>query len=219
MLRIVIVEDDPLAGTLLKEYVEGDDVSVNALYTSGEEALESIPTVPLPDIVFMDVNLPGISGIETTELLKERFPRLEIIIQTVFEDSETILQAIKKGASGYILKASTREEIQKALRDVSEGGSYLSANVARKVVAAFQTAGGIPIVEIKDARDESLGLTEREADILNELSSGLSYKSIGDKLNISVHTVNNHIRKIYEKLRVNTRGEAVAKLQKAGNRG
>ncbi|MFQ5543116.1 MAG: response regulator [Nitrospiria bacterium] len=209
MLNLIIVEDDPLSGKLLTEYVTGDDVTVNALYTSGEEALEKIPALPLPDVVLMDVGLPGISGIEATRRLKEKCPQLEIMIQTIFEDSETIFQAIKGGASGYILKASTREEIHKALKDVAAGGSYLSAQVARKVVSAFRgekTTASKP-------NSALLGLTDRERDILNELIRGKAYKKIGEKLNISVHTVNNHIRKIYEKLQVNSRGEAVAKIR------
>ncbi len=207
MLYITIVEDNRRARNLLKEYLEGKDVKVTAVYASGEEALKTIPTLPLPDVILMDIGLPDISGIEVTRRLKERYPNLEIVMQTVFEKTETIVEAIKAGASGYILKASPREEIIKALWDIKKGGSFLTSTIARKVLQEFQKSG------YKDeSAIEGFGLTEREDEILKALVKGTSYKEIAYNLDISIHTVNNHIRKIYEKLRVNSRGEAVARV-------
>lgn len=208
MLFVAIVEDDKRAGKLLKDYIENEEVKVTAIYSSGKEALKAIPTLPLPDIILMDIGLPDISGIEVTRRLKEEYPKLEIVIQTVFEDTKTIMDAIKAGASGYILKASPKEEIIDALQEIKRGGSFLTGRVARKVLREFQRDKD---EEIKDPSRE-FGLTEREGDILKELVNGASYKEIAYKMNISVHTVNNYIRKIYEKLRVHSRGEAVARI-------
>lgn len=208
MLFVAIVEDNKRAGKLLKEYIESDEVNVTAIYSSGEEALKTIPTLPLPDVILMDIGLPDISGIEVTRRLKERYPKLEIVIQTVFEDTKTIIDAIKSGASGYILKASPKEEIIDALQEIKRGGSFLTGRVARKILREFQQTE----VKEKENPSQQFGLTEKEGEILKELVNGTSYKKIAYNMSVSVHTVNNHIRKIYEKLRVHSRGEAVARI-------
>ncbi len=203
-MKIVIVEDDPTAADLLKEYLEGGETLVTAVYSSGEEALDTINASSLPDIVLMDIGLPGISGIETTRMLKEKHPSLEIVVQTIFEDSPTIVLAIKAGASGYLLKGSPREELLAALAEVLRGGSFLTGRVARLVLEEFRPH------DFPAGKD--FGLTAREEEILNELVKGAAYKKIADRLCLSVHTVNNHLRKIYEKMHVHSRGEAVAKI-------
>jgi len=214
MLHIAIVEDNTTAGRLLKDYLESEDLRVTAVYNSGEEALAAIPTLPLPDVILMDIGLPNISGIEVTRRLKESYPQIEIVMQTVFEDCTNIMEAIKAGASGYILKASSREEIINALLEAKKGGSFLTGKVARKVLREFQEHGTevLPVPAANKSADTGrFGLSDREEEILNRLIHGDPYKKIADDLYISVHTVNNHIRKIYEKMRVNSRGEAVAK--------
>jgi len=214
MLHIVIVEDNATAGRLLKDYLESEDLRVTAVYNSGEDALAAIPALPLPDVILMDIGLPNISGIEVTRRLKESYPQIEIVMQTVFEDCTNIMEAIKAGASGYILKASSREEIINALLEAKKGGSFLTGKVARKVLREFQDHGPeVPSVSAgsKPADTGRFGLSDREEEILKGLIHGDPYKKIADDLFISVHTVNNHIRKIYEKMRVNSRGEAVAK--------
>ncbi len=204
-MKIVIVEDDPTAAGLLLEYLEDGENRVEAVYTSGEDAVDGIAkAAALPDVVLMDIKLPGMSGIETTRLLKAGHPALEIVIQTIFEDSRTIVDAIKAGASGYILKGSSRDELLAALDETVRGGSFLSGRVARQVLKEFR-APGIP-------EQEDFGLSGREEEILSELIRGASYKEIADRLSLSVHTVNNHIRKIYEKMQVHSRGEAAAKF-------
>ncbi|MEK6725827.1 MAG: response regulator transcription factor [Deltaproteobacteria bacterium] len=211
MMHVVIVEDDPLGGSLLREYVDGGEVRVNALYTSGEEAVEALGKLPLPDVILMDVGLPGMSGIETTEIIKKKYPSIEIIIQTIFEDAEVITDAIKAGATGYLLKASPKEEILKAIWEVKSGGSYLSGKIARKVLQQFNRSETTSSQEgLREESAHRFQLTPREELILGELIRGASYKMIADALCISVHTVNNHVRKIYEKMHVNSRGEAVA---------
>ena len=214
MLHIAIVEDNTTAGRLLKSYLESEDLKVTAIYKSGEEALAAIPTLPLPDVILMDIGLPNISGIEVTRQLKESYPQIEIVMQTVFEDCANIMEAIKAGASGYILKASSREEIINALLEAKKGGSFMTGKVARKVLQEFQDQGAKAqpaSTGNKPASSGRFGLSDREEEILNKLICGDPYKKIADDLFISVHTVNNHIRKIYEKMQVNSRGEAVAK--------
>lgn len=212
-IYVAIVEDNPMVGKILREYVESENIRVIAYYGSGEEALRMIPTLPLPDVVLMDIGLPGMSGIEVTQQLKQRYPNLDILVQTVFEDAQTIVEAIKAGASGYILKASPREEIIKALTETKNGEAYLSGKVAKKVLLEFQTVGKI---NQGSAAGGQFGLTAREDEILKSLMEGVSYRTIAERLTISVNTVNKHIRKIYEKLQVNSRGEAVAKVTGIG---
>jgi DNA-binding NarL/FixJ family response regulator len=217
MIRIAIVEDDPMASSLLRDYISCEDMAVDAAYGSGEEALERMRSLPLPDVVLLDVNLPGISGIETASRLKEAWPGIEIVMQTVFEDGDTILAAIAAGASGYLLKASSSEEFRRAIREVVAGGSPLSGRVAKRILESFRS-----LTEQVPAR-EQFDLTAREEEILDKLIAGASYKEIGSDLGISAHTVNSHLRKVYEKLRVSSRSEAVAvalgKQPPAGRRG
>lgn len=205
-MTIAIVEDNPLAASILKEYVEGDDLSVIGAYGSGEEILDSIDTLPLPDIVLMDIGLPGMSGIEATRRLKEQYPGLTIVVQSVFEDKETVMEAVEAGASGYLLKASTRAEIRSALDEIKSGGCPLSGKIARTILEECRRRGCEP-----SAAKIRFGLTEREAAILDSLIEGESCKGIASNLGISVHTVNNHLRNIYEKMQVNSRSEAVAR--------
>jgi len=206
MMTIAIVEDNPLAASILREYVEADGITVTNLYASGEELLSMIGTLPLPDIVLMDIGLPGMSGIEATRKLKEQYPGLMIVIQSVFEDKESILDAIKAGASGYLLKASSRAEIRTALEEIRSGGCPLSGKIARVILEEYRRNDG----PSSDPRAR-FGLTEREAEILRLLIEGESCKCIAFDLGISVHTVYNHLRSIYEKMSVNSRSEAVAR--------
>ena len=207
MPRVCLVEDDPTAAELLADYIRGDDLEISEHYGSAEEAMAGIPAGPLPDVVLMDVGLPGMSGTEATRRLKESIPDLEVLMLTTFEDSGTILDAIKAGASGYVLKASSSQEIRDAIFEVCRGGSYLSGPVARKLLAEFQS----PPPDAGAETGTLQTLTARERTILDLLVRGRSYKLIAAELGISVHTVNNHIRHIYRKLQVNSRAEAVAR--------
>jgi DNA-binding NarL/FixJ family response regulator len=201
-MKIAIIESGPTSAELLKEYLEGDEFHVTGIFPSGEDALDGILSPDgLPDIVLMDIQLPGISGIETTRLLKKRHPGLEIVVLTVCDDRRTIMEALKAGASGCLLKGFAKDELLASLREVLNGGSFLSGRVARVVLKEIQEPSG-----------NGYGLTDREEEIMRELVNGASYKKIADRLDLSVHTVNNHIRRIYEKMQVHSRGEAVAKL-------
>jgi DNA-binding NarL/FixJ family response regulator len=173
------------------------------VYGSGEEALAKLPKEQ-PDVVLMDINLGGMSGIECVRQLKPQIPATQIVMLTVFEDTEKIFSALAAGASGYLLKRLAPAKLLEAIREVHEGGSPMSAPIARKVVQSLQPAS--------PARgDETSTLSPRESEVLDGLAEGQAYKQIADKLGVSIHTVRNYIRRIYEKLHVCSRTEAVAK--------
>ena len=171
-----------------------------ASYASGEAALKELPEI-IPDVVLMDINLPGITGIECITKLKESHPSMQFIMLTIFEDNEAIFNSLAAGASGYLLKQTPAARLLEAISDVYHGGSPMSSEIARKVVQSFQT-------HAYPSSSEHV-LTKREEDILALLAKGYLYKEIADACNISLDTVRSHIRHIYEKLHVNTRTEAI----------
>jgi DNA-binding NarL/FixJ family response regulator len=151
----------------------------------------------------MDINLGGMSGIECVRQLKPQMPAAQVVMLTVFEDTEKIFSALAAGASGYLLKRLAPAKLLEAIREVHEGGSPMSAPIARKVVQSLQPSAA--------AGDETIALSPREREVLGGLAEGQAYKQIADKLGVSIHTVRNYIRRIYEKLHVCSRTEAVAK--------
>ena len=171
---------------------------------SGEEALKLIPRTP-PDLVLMDIHLPNRSGIECTALLRQQLPQLQIIMLTVYDDADTLFKALRAGACGYLLKRARPEEILEAIKEAGRGGAPMSSEIARQVVAAFQepAPAGAP--------DE--GLSRREQEILDHLLRGFANKDIATRLSISVFTVKNHLRHIYEKLHVRSRTEMLVKFR------
>ena len=200
-MRIAITEDNPNAALLLKESALSEGFEVCGVYESGEAFLRALETAPFPEVLLLDLGLPGISGIQVAQAVKQTHPEIEIIVQTVFEDPDSILGAIRAGASGYLLKESACRELRRAVEEVLAGGSSLSPRIARRVLQEFHQ----PVPNTND-----FGLTAREHEILNELVAGAPCKLIADKLKISLHTVHNHLRKVYEKMRVDSRSEAVA---------
>jgi DNA-binding NarL/FixJ family response regulator len=176
-----------------------------AAYGNGEDALQGIPEI-MPDVTLMDINLPGINGIECILKLKELDLPLLYIMLTVFEDPDAIFQSLSAGACGYLLKHTPPVKLLEAIQDVFRGGSPMSGEIARKVVQSFQQPPTKP--------STSVNLTKREEEILSFLAQGYFYKEIAASLNISVETVRTHIRNIYEKLQVRTRTEAVLKYLK-----
>ncbi|MBI2429171.1 MAG: response regulator transcription factor [Ignavibacteriales bacterium] len=171
-------------------------------YSSAEEALEKIPS-NIPDVILMDINLPGISGVDCVKKLKKNLPAISIIMITVHEDSEQVFEALKAGANGYLVKRTPPAKILEAIDDVLKGGSPMSSQIARLVVQSFQNPPAI--------NDETAALTTREQEILALLAKGFRYKEIGESLFISTETVRGHLRHIYEKLSVRSRTEAVLK--------
>lgn len=160
-----------------------------------------------PDIILMDIEMPGMDGIEAVRLIKKNYPQVQILMQTVFEDDDRVFDSICAGASGYILKSFLNTKLIDAIIELQFGGSPMSPSIARKVLHRLQ---GLPIQEIKPDQNE-YKLTPREKEVLGEIVNGLSYKMIADRLNISYETVRSHIKKIYEKLHVASLTEAVAK--------
>ena len=204
---ISIVEDnDKLRGTLARVISRAEGFKCVSDYGSAEDAIADLPKVK-PDVVLMDINLPGINGVECVRQLKVLLPKTQVIMLTVYEDTENIFNALAAGASGYMLKRTPAKELLEAMKDVLRGGSPMTTHIARKVVLSFQRSPGA-----QQAANELAELSEREQQVLDLLAQGLIYKEIGEKLNISYETVHTYIRRIYEKLQVRTRTEAVAKF-------
>jgi DNA-binding NarL/FixJ family response regulator len=169
---------------------------------SGEEALRLLPD-DAPDVVLMDLNLPGMSGIQCVAKLKAACPRLQVLVLTTYEDSDLIFDSLRAGASGYLLKSTPPDELVEAIKQVRAGGSPMSMSIARKVVSHFQQLPAVP--------NEFDQLTPREWEVLTQLARGLHYKEIGDGLGISVSTVRTHLHTIYGKLHVQSRTAAVVR--------
>ena len=203
MTTIAIVEDNPSIRQSLKEWVDSaPDYRCVCTCKDAETALIEIPKIK-PDVVLMDIQLPGKSGIVCTARLKSMMPELQIIVVTVYRDRDLLFQALKVGACGYLLKRSSPEELLRAIAEVRSGGAPMTGEIARMVVETFQK----PASKIS-ASDE---LSLRETELLNLVAQGLTNKEIGPKLNISYDTVRAHLRRIYEKLHVRCRTEAVMK--------
>ena len=203
-ITVSIVEDnDQLRSTLARVLNRADGFECVSNYGSAEAALEDLPKKK-PNVVLMDINLPGMNGVECTRKLKEAVPGIQIVMLTVYEDTENLFNALAAGASGYLLKRTTTPELLDSLREVHRGGSPMTAHIARKVVQSFQRP--------TSATETTEDLSPREKEVLDCLSQGFLYKEIAEKLGISYETVHTYIRRIYEKLQVRTRTEAVAKF-------
>ena len=203
--NVSIVEDnEQLRSTLARVLDRAEGYKCVSHYGSAEDAIKSLPN-DRPDVVLMDINLPGMNGVECVRQLKQLLPDTQVIMLTAYEDTENIFNSLAAGAAGYLLKRSKSAEILEAIADVRAGGSPMTTHIARKVVQSFQRATPAPI-----PTDEEL--SPREQEVLNCLAQGLMYKEISDKLGISFETVRTYIRRIYEKLHVRTRTEAVAKV-------
>lgn len=202
-VTVAIVEDDPqLRAAFVDLFDSSEGLACVGSYDSAEQALEALPGVGA-DVVLMDINLPGLSGIECTRRLKERLPATHIVMLTSFDDSELIFESLKSGATGYVLKRTPTPQILAAIRDVCDGGAPMSGVIAHKVVQFFRH---------NQSAAEVQHLTERERAVLDALSEGQQYKEIAHHLSISINTVRKYIKGIYEKLHVNTRADAVRKL-------
>ncbi|MGA9779308.1 MAG: response regulator [Limisphaerales bacterium] len=203
-ISVSIVEDnDKLRGTLARVLNRADGFRCVSDYANAEDALKVLPQVR-PDVVLMDINLPGMNGVECVRQLKQLLPQTQVMMLTVYEDTENIFNALTAGANGYMLKRTSSKELLEAIHEVHRGGSPMTMHIARKVVQSFQKTAA--------TAQPTENLSEREQQVLDLLSQGLMYKEIADKLAISYETVHTYIRRIYEKLQVRTRTEAVAKF-------
>lgn len=204
LIAVSIVEDMKDIREGVKRIIESSESFLClSAHCNAEDALKELPVLK-PDIVLMDINLPGMSGIECIRKVKAKCPNMQFMMFTIYEDSEQVYDALAAGASGYLLKKTSHEKLLEALRDLHEGGAPMSAHIARKVVAAFQRS-------VPEKQEEAL-LSAREKEVLQQLAKGFLYKEIADRLGISAGTVRQHIHKIYEKLHVQNRTEAINKF-------
>ena len=202
-ITVAIVEDNAdLRGTLARVISRAPGHQCVGQYGDAESALVGLPK-DNPRVVLMDINLPGMNGVECVRRLKQAMPEVLAVMLTAYEDTDNIFGSLEAGASGYMLKRSKSAEILDAIKEVVGGGSPMTAHIARKVVHSFQAKGASP--------DPMANLAEREREVLDLLAQGYMYKEIADKLGIGFETVRTYIRRIYEKLQVRSRTEAVAK--------
>lgn len=203
MISISIVDDEKDLRSSITTFVNGaPGFRCVSAYSSAAAALKGLP-VDRPDVVLMDINLGAMNGIECVERLTAEIPTMQILMLTVYEDTDQIFKALAAGASGYLLKRSSPAKLLQAIREVHEGGSPMSSSIARKVVASFQKS--------KQPDEKKSHLSPREEMVLKCLAQGLTYKQIADQLDISIDTIRTYLRRVYEKLHVQSRTEAVAK--------
>jgi len=202
-IKVAIVEDDEwIRENLATQIKRREGLECGSVYPSGEAALADIIR-DVPDVVLVDINLPKMNGIECARKLKSLIPQTYILMLTAYEDSEKIFKSLLAGASGYLLKRTPQSEILQAIEDVYNGNSPMSGHIARKVVQYFNQRG-VTETEIEK-------LSNREREVLDRLAEGIPYKEIADNMSLSIDTVRMHIKGIYSKLHVHSRGEAVAK--------
>ncbi len=204
-LRVSIVDDDEPTRQILKELIlETPSLEFVSEHPNTESAIEKLPKEK-PDVVLTDINVPQINGIECVRTLKPRLPDTQFLMLTVYADANHIFAALSAGATGYLLKGTSRAQLLSAIKQIAQGGSPMSCSIARKVVQSF--AQPAPA-----GRNDMEKLSPRETSVLELLSNGYLYKEIADQLGLSVTTIDTYVRRIYEKLHVNSRGQAVAKF-------
>ncbi|MBN1408874.1 MAG: response regulator transcription factor [Calditrichaceae bacterium] len=202
MIRVGIVEDDKEIRGAVKEYLDDQpDFSCSLACESVELFINQLNEETLPDIILMDIGLPGMSGIKGTKLIKAKYPDINLIVFTVYHDSDKIFQSLCAGASGYLLKNAPFSEIKQAITIVHEGGASMSPQIARNVIDFFQGP----------KRKPDSVLTDKEREIVMGLVDGMSYQMIADQSYISIETVRSHIKSIYKKLQVHSKAELIKK--------
>src|SRR5438309_2879534 len=202
-IKVAIVDDDEGIRTSLAALISrAPSLRLAGDYPDAETALKEIPRQP-PDVVLMDINLPGVNGVECVRQLKANVPAVQFLMLTVYEDSDSLFNSLKAGASGYLLKRTASAKLLEAIRDVHSGGSPMTPQLARRVVHFFS--------RVPESDSPVSRLTPGERDFLDELAKGYAYKEIADRLSISIDTVRSYVRTVYEKLHVHSRTEAVVK--------
>jgi DNA-binding NarL/FixJ family response regulator len=202
-IKVSVVDDDEGIRTSLAALIRrAPNFKLVGDYADAESALKEIPRHP-PDVVLMDINLPGMNGVECVRQLKAVAPSVQVLMLTVYEDSDSLFNSLKAGASGYLLKRTASERLLEAVRDVHAGGSPMTPQLARRVVQFFSKTSG--------EQSSVAKLTPGEKEFLDQLAKGYAYKEIADRMNISIDTVRSYVRTVYEKLHVHSRTEAVVK--------
>ena len=205
MIQVAIVEDDNDLRNYFEDVISShDDFAIIGSYTNAEDYVRDFNRVNAVNVVLMDIHLPGMSGIECIGKLKTKQPQIQYLVCSVFEDSTNLFNALCAGATGYILKNSTEDEITKAIKEINAGGSPMSPQLARMVVQSFPPK--------KNNTDLTETLTKRDRELLQMLSDGYRYKEISDKLSLSLETVRSYVRDIYTKLQVHSRTDAINKV-------
>jgi DNA-binding NarL/FixJ family response regulator len=209
-IRVAVFDDNEDRRMSLK-YLIGmlPDMDFVGKFPDARDAVSKVEQSK-PDVILMDIEMPGVTGIEAVSEIKKAFPNVSILMQTIFDDESMIFDALKAGASGYLLKKGTPEKVIEGVREAYQGGAPMSPAIASKVLSFFRN---MPVTaQVKEeSTNDNYGLTSRQKQILTELVNGKSYKMIAASMNISYNTVNTHIRHVYEKLHVHSLGEAVAK--------
>ena len=202
IIKVAIVEDIQDIRESLQTLISGmPGFNCAGAFATAEAAITDMPMI-MPDVVLMDINLPGMNGVDAVRVLKEKFSQINFLMCTVFEDDENIFLALRAGAGGYILKNNSPIKILEAIKEVNDGGAPMSATIAKRVINSFH---GIP----KPAIPTHTSLSEREMEVLQLLSQGLLYKEAASHLGLSVETIRSHCHKVYEKLHVNSKLEAI----------
>lgn len=209
MINVVVVEDDPILRRSFVEIIDSTtDCRCTGAFASGEEAVSRIPKLK-PNVAVMDINLPGIDGIECVRQLAPVLPDLQIVMLTVYQDAANLFNALAAGASGYLVKPARAGELLGAIRDLDQGGAPMTGALARKVVEAFRLQPKPSSLQPDDSAMQELA--QREQEVLDLLAQGFSYKEIADKLGISFSTVHTYVQRIYKKLHVRSKNAAVAR--------
>ena len=204
-IKVAIAEDiDDIRAGLCLIINSTDGYECHCVCKNGDEALQKIPEYK-PDVVLMDINMPGTNGIESVRILKQKLPFTQFMMCTVYEEDENVFDSLRAGASGYILKKTPPAKLLEAITEIHNGGSPMSSTIARKIMTSFANN------KIRQPIDD---LTEREKEILHQLARGMQYKAIAVRLSLSVETIRTHIRNIYEKLQVHNRRDAIQKAYK-----
>lgn len=207
MIRVLIYDDSEAIRTSICELLNATSEFVSVGAFADAISVESQIEELAPDLVLMDINMPSMSGIEATQLIKAKHPHIKVLIQTTFDNDEHVFGSLKAGAEGYLLKSSSADKILKGIDDVFQGGAIMTPSIALRVMQSFHHHA---------KPSQTYNLTNRETEVLRLLSEGFSYKMIASKMGISYFTVNAHIRKVYEKLQVNSSAEAVSLALKSG---
>jgi len=206
-IKVAIVDDDEgIRSSLAALIRRAPDFKLTGEYPNAETALKEIPRHP-PNVVLMDINMPGMNGVQCVEQLKVLMPTVQVLMLTVYEDSDSLFNSLRAGASGYLLKRTAAARLLEAIKDVHAGGSPMTPQLARRVVQFFTK----PVKEDPGVAK----LTPGEREFLDQLSNGYAYKEIADRMNISIDTVRSYVRTVYEKLHVHSRTEAVVKYLRA----
>ncbi|MBS3913568.1 MAG: response regulator transcription factor [Bacteroidetes bacterium] len=206
-VRVCIVEDNQDIRSGLQMIIDSsNEIYCERTFSNAEDAIESLVNEPT-DVVLMDINLPGMNGIEAIIKLRESCPQTQFMMLTVYEDDDMIFKSLQAGATGYLLKKSSVTQIAQSIMDLYNGGSPMSPGIARKILNTFREGPQKPIPDYQD-------LSEREKELVNSLAQGYRYKEIADQLNISPATVRTHIQNIYKKLHVQSRTDAINKIFK-----